>query len=103
MPPLYGVWLWFRANPVAQWVAGIGGAYVLFRLWLARKIGAARQEAATEAREEVIEQIKEETDDAIQRVEDERDVTRALNDQQLLDLAAKSPNNRGRLQNTPPD
>lgn len=103
MPPLYGVWLWFRANPVAQWVAGIGGAYVLFRFWLARKIGAARQEAATEAREEVIEQIEEETDDAIQRVEDERDVTRALNDQQLLDLAAKSPNNRGRLQNTPPD
>jgi hypothetical protein len=102
-PPLYGVWLWFRSNPAAQWAAGIGAAYVLFRVWLSRKIGAARQEAATEAREEVIDQIEEQTDDAIQRVQDERDATRALNEQQLLDLAAKSPNNRGRVQNPAPD
>jgi hypothetical protein len=102
-PPFYAIWLWFKANPVAQWAAGIGAAYVLFRIWLARKIGAARQEAATEAREEVIEQIEEQTDDAIQRVEDERAATRALNEQQLLDLAAKSANNRGRLRDTAPD
>jgi hypothetical protein len=102
-PPFYAIWLWFKANPAAQWVAGIGGAYVLLRVWLARKIGAARQEAATEAREEVIQQIEEQTDDAIQRVEDERDATRALNEQQLLDLAAKSPNNRSRLRDTAPD
>lgn len=102
-PPLYGLWLWFKSNPTAQWVAGISVAYITFRIWLARKIGAARNEAATKAREEVIEQIEKETTDAIQRVEDDRAVTRALNDQQLLDLAASSPNNRGRLQNPEAD
>jgi hypothetical protein len=97
MPPFYGVWLWFRANPAAQWVAGIVAAYITFKLWLARKIRSERKDAAEDATEEVIEQIEKETDDAIQRVEDERAATRALNEQQLLDLAAKSPNNRGRL------
>ena len=98
MPPFgYSVWLWLKANPAAQWALGIGAAYVTFRIWLSRKIGAARKEGATEARKEVIEQIEEQTDEAIQRVKDERAATRALNEQQLLDLAAKSPNNRGRL------
>lgn len=103
MPPFYGLWLWFKSNPTAQWVAGISVAYITFRIWLARKIGAARKEGATEAREEVIEQIEKETDDAIQRVEDDRERVAALNDAELRKLAASSPNNRGRLQNPEAD
>lgn len=103
MPPFYGVWLWFKANPAAQWVAAIVAAYVTFRLWLLAKIRRERKDAAEDATEEVIEQIEEQTDEAIQRVENERAFTRSLNEQQLLDLAAKSPNNRGRLRNTPTD
>jgi hypothetical protein len=97
MPFGYSIWLWLKANPAAQWALAIGGVWITFKLWLARKIRSERKDAAEDATEEVIEQIEKETDDAIQRVEDERAATRALNEQQLLDLAAKSPNNRGRL------
>jgi hypothetical protein len=102
-PPFYGVWLWFKANPAAQWVASIVAAYLTFRLWLSAKIRSERKDAAEDATEEVIEQIEKETDDAIQRVEDERAATADLNAEQLRKLAAGSPHNRGRLQDTPPD
>ena len=93
----YSLWVWFRSNPAAQWVAGITVAYVTFRIWLARKIGRERKEAAEEAREEVIEAIEKDTDDAIQRVEDDRAAVERLNADQLRKLAEASPHNRGRL------
>ena len=98
MPPFgYSVWLWLKANPAAQWALGIGAAYVTFRIWLSRKIGAARKEGATEAREEVIEQIKEQTDE---RIEDAREASRStddLNAAELRKLRARDPNNRSRV------
>ena len=99
----WGLWTWFRSNPAAQWAAGIGAAYVTFRIWLASKVKRERREAAEDAREEVIEQIEKETDDAIQRVEDDRAAVERLNAEQLRKLAAASPNNRGRLQNPEAD
>jgi hypothetical protein len=96
-PPFYGVWLWFKANPAAQWVAGIVAAYLTFRLWLSAKIRSERKDAAEDATEEVIEAIEKETDDAIQRVEQERERVSDLNDAERLRLAAGSPHNRGRL------
>ena len=104
MPPFgYSLWLWFRSNPVAQWVAGIVAGYAVFRLWLWRKIRRERQEAATEAERRVIETIEEKTDDAIKRVEDERRTTADLNDAELRRLAQNSPHNRGRLHRTEAD
>jgi restriction endonuclease Mrr len=93
----YSFWVWLKSNPLAQWMLGIGAAYVTFRIWLASKVKRERREAAEEAREEVIEQIEEQTDDAIQRVEDDRRATADLNDEQLRKLAEASPHNRGRL------
>jgi len=98
MAPIgYSIWLWFRSNPAAQAVAGVVAVYIAFRLWLARKIRREREGAAEEAVEQVIETIEKETENAVQRVEDDRDVVRLLNEQQLRDLAARSPHNRGRL------
>lgn len=97
MPPFYGVWLWFKANPAAQWVAGIVAAYLTFRLWLSAKIRRERKDAADEATEEVIEQIKEQTDE---RIEDAREASRStddLNAEQLRKLRARDPNNRSRV------
>jgi hypothetical protein len=90
----YGLWIWFKSNPLAQWAAGIGVAYVMFRVWLARKIGAAKEQA----REEVVDQIEEQTDAQIRNVEEDRKRVAELNDDQLRKLAEASPHNRGRLQ-----
>lgn len=97
MPFGYSIWLWLKANPAAQWALAIGGVWITFRLWLGRKIRNERKDAAEDATEEVIEAIEKETDDAIQRVEDERRATADLNAEQLRKLAAGSPHNRGRL------
>jgi outer membrane protein TolC len=97
MPFGYSIWLWLKANPAAQWALAIGGVWITFRLWLARKIRSERKDAAEDATEEVIEQIEKETDDAIQRVEQERERVADLNDAERLRLAAGSPHNRGRL------
>jgi hypothetical protein len=94
---LWPIFRWFQANPWAQWVAAGVAAYGAFRLWLAGKIRGERKEARKEGREEVIEQIQEKTNEAVQRVEDERRATASLNDAERLRLAAKSPNNRGRM------
>lgn len=94
----YSFWVWLKSNPLAQWLLGIGAAWIAFRIWLASKVKRERREAAEEAREEVIEQIEKETTDAIQRVEDDRAIVADLNEQQLRKLAASSPHNRGRVQ-----
>ena len=99
----WSLWVWFRNNPAAQVAAGIGAAWIAFRIWLASKVKRERREAAEDAREEVIEQIEEQTDEAIERVEADRERVADLNDAELRKLAAASPNNRGRLQNPEAD
>ena len=94
---LYPVFRWFQANPWAKWVAGIAAAFVAFRVWLWRKIKSERKDAKAEGKRDVIEQIEEKTNEAVQRVEDDRARVRDLNDEQLRKLLAKDPNNRGRL------
>jgi membrane protein implicated in regulation of membrane protease activity len=91
------VFRWFQTNPWAKWVAGIAAAFVAFRVWLWRKIKSERKDAKAEGKREVIEQIEEKTNEAVQRVEDDRARVRDLNDEQLRKLIAKDPNNRGRL------
>jgi hypothetical protein len=104
MAPIgYSIWLWFQQRPWAQAVAGVVAVYVAFRLWLARKIRREREDAAEEAVQDVIKTIEKDTDDAIQRVEDERQRVADLNDSERLRLAAGSPHNRGRLQNPEAD
>ncbi len=97
VPIGYSFWLWLKANPWAQAVAFVVAVYIAFRLWLARKIRREREDAAEEAVEQVTEQIQEKTDEAIQRVEDDRAAVRDLNNEQLRKLAEASPHNRGRL------
>jgi len=97
MPPFYGVWLWFRANPAAQWVAGIVAAYITFKLWLGRKISREREDAAEEAVEEVVKQIEEENTRVEEAVDQaDRDAVERLNSEQLRKLTERDPLNRGR-------
>ena len=92
----YSLWVWFRSNPAAQWVAGITVAYVTFRIWLARKIGRERKEAAQEAREEVVEVIEAKEDKLKEAAnEAENRVTADLNTRSLRNVAANSPENLG--------
>lgn len=99
----FAAWMWLKNSPVAQGVAMALGALGAFWAFMTLRDRRIRSQAKREARQEVIEQIKEQTDEAIQRVEDERDRVRSLNDEQLRKLAAKDPNNRGRLQNPEAD
>jgi len=103
MPFGYGLWVWLKANPAAQWALAIAGAWIAFRLWLSRKIRREREDATEEAVEDVVKAIEKETENAVQRVEDERAITRSLNEQQLRDLARQSPHNRRRVQDPPAD
>jgi hypothetical protein len=79
MPFGYSIWLWLKANPAAQWALAIGAAYVTFRIWLNRKIGAARQDEqqkieikAQEASRKVIDKAKDKTDETIRKADDAR-------------------------------
>jgi hypothetical protein len=98
MPPFgYSVWLWLKANPAAQWLLGIAAAYAAFRIWLWRKIVSVRREVQEDARDEIIEQIEEQTHE---RIEDAREASRStddLNAEQLRKLRAADPNNRSRV------
>jgi hypothetical protein len=78
-PPFYGVWLWFKANPAAQWVASIVAAYLTFRLWLSAKIVSVRREEqqtieikAQEASRKVIDKAKDKTNETIRKADDAR-------------------------------
>jgi Skp family chaperone for outer membrane proteins len=78
-PPLYGVWLWFKSNPTAQWIAGIGLAYITFRIWLATKVQAVRKDEqqkieikAQEASRKVIDKAKDKTNETIRKADDAR-------------------------------
>jgi predicted nucleic acid-binding protein len=96
-PPFYGVWLWFKANPAAQWAAGIVAAYVTFRIWLGRKISREREDAAEEAVEEVVKQIEEQTHERVEEAREAAKSTDDYNADQLRKLRAADPNNRSRL------
>ena len=57
-----------------------------------------RRSAKREGAREVIDQIQEQTDERIERAEEARRTTEQLNADSLRELAAKSRNNRGRVQ-----
>jgi len=97
----YGIWLWWKSSPIAQGATAALGALSVFWAWMTLRDRRIRSEAKREARREVIEQIEEKTNEAVQRVEDERARVRDLNDEQLRKLLAKDPNNRGRLPDPP--
>ena len=96
---LWKIFDWFAANPAAQWAAGIGAGLVTFWGWISLR----DRRRDKETKRKVLDKIEEKTDEAVQRVEDERERVSDLNDAERLRLAARSPNNRGRLQDTPPD
>lgn len=100
---LYPLFQWFQSNPVARWVAGIGAGLAAFWAFMTLRDRRIRRQAKAEGKREVIEQIQEKTDEAIQRVEDDRARVRSLNDEQLRKLLAKDPNNRGRLRDPEAD
>jgi DNA-binding transcriptional regulator GbsR (MarR family) len=97
MPFGYSIWLWLKANPAAQWALAIGGVWITFRLWLARKISREREDAAEEAVEEVVKQIEEENTRVEEAVDQaDRDAVERLNSEQLRKLTERDPLNRGR-------
>lgn len=94
---MYGIFNWFAANPVARWVAGIAAGLAAFWAFMTLRDRRIRKEAKEEGKQEVIQEITEQTNEAVERVEDERERVADLNDAERLRLAAKSPNNRGRM------
>lgn len=100
MPLGYSLWVWLKANPIAQYALAIGAAYIAFRVWLAGKVRRARTEGRIEGERQIIDQIEEQTNDTLQRVEADRAIVRDLTDDELRKSAEASPHNRGRLRRT---
>jgi hypothetical protein len=99
MPILWRLFDFVANNKTAQWIIGILTGVTLYKAYERLRDNRIRKEAEAK----VIEKIQEQTDDAIQRVEDERQRVADLNDSERLRLAAGSPHNRGRLQNPEAD
>lgn len=93
----YGLWLWFKSSPMAQGAAALGAVLAAFWAFMTLRDRRIRRQAKAEAKREVIEQIEEQTDEAVQRVEDERARVRDLNDAERMRLARESPYNRRRM------
>lgn len=91
------------ANPVLRWVVLVLTGLFVGRVWLWLRDKGRDKRVRKEITHEIIEDIQEQSDEAIQRVEDDRDAVARLNDEQLRKLATESQNNRGRLRRSPAD
>lgn len=67
MPPLYGLWVWFRNNPLAQGIAAAVAGVVLFFGWLGLHDRKVRREASLKS--EI--KARKTADKIISRMEDE--------------------------------
>lgn len=99
MPILWKLFDWIANNKTAQWVLGILTLAGLYKAYERLRDNRIRKEV----KEQVFEQIEEQTDEAIERVEQERERTADLNDAERLRLASESPHNRGRLHRSETD
>ena len=76
MAPLgYGLWASLKANPVLQWIAGAGAAFVAFFLWLASRDRRIRREQRRRIMLKSLEQaekIKRGSDEKTKQVHDAR-------------------------------
>ena len=99
MPVLWRFFDWIANNKTAQWIMGILTGLALYKAYERLRDNRIRKEA----KEQVLQDIEEQTDEAIERVEQERERVADLNDAERLRLAAGSPHNRGRLQNPKAD
>lgn len=75
----YGLWVWFKDNPAAQWVVGIGAGLAVFLSWQRlrdiRIRKEERQKIAAKAEEmvrRVTAKAKEKTDETIRKADDAR-------------------------------
>ena len=81
MPPLgFGLWLWLKNNPAAQWALGIGAGLIAFRAWLFGRDQRIRKEIrvneelrALDTARDVINEAREKTDETIKAANDARD------------------------------
>ena len=74
MPPLYGLWVWFRNNPLAQGIAAAVAGLVLFFGWLGLHDRKVRREArlkseikARKTADKVLGKLEKESDDRIEK------------------------------------
>ena len=75
----YGLWVWLKDNPAAQWVVGIGAGLAVFLSWQRlrdiRIRKEERQKIAAKAEEmvrRVTDKAKEKTDETIRKADDAR-------------------------------
>lgn len=74
MPPLYGLWVWFRNNPLAQGIAAAVAGLVLFFGWLGLHDRKVRREAhlkseikARKTADKVLGKLEKESDERIEK------------------------------------
>lgn len=74
MPPFYGLWVWFRNNPLAQGIAAAVAGLVLFFGWLGLHDRKVRREAslkseikARKTADKIITKMETESDDRIEK------------------------------------
>ena len=74
MPPLYGLWVWFRNNPAAQVAAAVVAGIVVFFGWLGLHDRKVRREDRLKAEiktrktaDKIITKMEEQSDDRIEQ------------------------------------
>jgi hypothetical protein len=74
MPPFYGLWVWFRNNPLAQGIAAAVAGVVLFFGWLGLHDRKVRREAslkseikARKTADKIISRMEKESNERIEK------------------------------------
>jgi hypothetical protein len=101
----YGIWLWFKSNPAAQWAAGIGAGLLLFFSWLGLRDRRIRREERLKQRAEnmrqkeraveYVETLKQEAQDEAEQAIDRRDTAQPLDPERMSDAQRKRIFGRG--------
>ena len=87
MPPFYGLWVWFRNNPLAQGIAAAVAGVVLFFGWLGLHDRKVRREAslkseikARKTADKIINRMEEESDERIEAAQKRLDAIQSRPD-----------------------
>ena len=76
----YGIWLWLKDNPAAQWAIGIGAALIALLTWDRLRTNRIRREATRKANDraekqsdKILDKMEQESNDRIEAAREARE------------------------------
>ena len=100
----YGIWLWLKDNPAAQWAIGIGAALIALLTWDKFRTSRIKREATRKANDraekqsdKILDKMEQESNDRIEAAREARErVPDGVTADQLRDDARAVLFGRGR-------